>query len=469
MSESIDTAVVLAAGLGTRMRSALPKVLHEVCGLPLLGHVLAAVSAAGANRIVVVVRPGQGEAVASLLPPGAVIAVQETQRGTGDALLAAAEHLGEGSVLVVPGDTPLLTSVILLGLIEARTNAGADAVVLTLVPPDPTGYGRVVRDGLGDVERIVEHRDATAAELELDEVNAAAYLLPGRETVEILRGLEADNEQGELYLTDVVGALRARGKRVAAHVAADYRDALGINTRVELADAQAVMRERILRRWMLLGVTVDDPASTHVDATVDLEPDVRILPFTSLRGRTRVARGSEIGPASTLVDTMVGSDCRVRHSYTDGAVLEAGAQVGPFSYLRPEAHLLEASKAGAFVEIKKSTVGRGSKVPHLSYIGDATIGTNTNIGAGNITANYDGRRKHRTIIGDNVKTGSDTVFVAPVTVGDGTTTGAGSVITKDIPEGALGIARARQRNIAHYGAPSKSAAETGDGQGGSDE
>ncbi len=469
MSESIDTAVVLAAGLGTRMRSTLPKVMHEVCGLPLIAHVIAAVTAAGVGRTVVVLRPGQAEAVAPFLPAGAVIAIQETQRGTGDALLAAAAHLGDGAVLVVPGDTPLLTSDTLRGLIEAHAAAGADAAVLTLILPDPAGYGRVVRGAAGEVERIVEHRDASAEERAIGEANAAVYVLPGTEAVELLHGLQADNEQGELYLTDVVAALRRRGKRVVAHVAADHRDALGINTRVELAEAQAVMRERILRQWMLQGVTVEDPSSTHIDAGVELEPDVRILPFTSLRGRTRVSRGSEIGPASTLVDTLVGPDCSVRHSYANGAVLEAGAHVGPFSYLRPEAHLLEGSKAGAFVEIKKSTVGRGSKVPHLSYIGDTTIGTNTNIGAGNITANYDGRLKHRTIIGDNVKTGSDTVFVAPVTVGDRTTTGAGSVITKDIPDGALGIARARQRNIPDYGDRLKNTVEAGDDQGGSDE
>lgn len=451
------------------MRSALPKVLHEVCGLPLLAHVLAAVEATGAGRIVVVLQPGQEEAVAPFLPPRALIAIQRTQRGTGDALLAAAVHVADGPMLVVPGDTPLLTEAALRGLIEARGEEGADAAVLSMVVPDPTGYGRVVRDAAGEVERIVEHRDATEVERGIREVNAAAYVLPGAETVELLHGLETDNEQGELYLTDVVAALRGRGRRVVIHVAADYRDALGINTRVELAEAQTIMRERILRRWMLEGVTVEDPSSVHVDAGVELEADVRLLPFTSLRGRTRVARGSEIGPASTLVDTVVGPECRVRHSYTDGAVLEAGAQVGPFSYLRPEAHLLEGSKAGAFVEIKKSTVGRGSKVPHLSYVGDTTIGANSNIGAGNITANYDGRRKHRTIIGDNVKTGSDTVFVAPVTVGDGTTTGAGSVITKDIPEGALGIARARQRNIPGYGERLRDRDATGDDQGGSDE
>ncbi len=451
MSESIDTAVIIAAGLGTRMRSTLPKVLHHVCGRPLISYVTLAAAGAGAGRVVVVLRPGQAEEVAPHLPPSVAYATQQEQLGTGDALLSAAGELGEGHVLVLPGDTPLLTADILRALIELWSSTGADAALLTLTPPDPTGYGRVIRDSGGLVERIVEHRDATSEQREVREVNAAVYILPTRETIDLLVGLGRDNVQGELYLTDVIAALRSGGSRIAALRAPDHRVALGINNRVELAEAQNIMRRRILESWMLSGVTIEDPESTHIDADVELEPDVRILPFTCLRGTTRVARGSEIGPGSTLIDTIVRAGGQVRHSYTDSAVLEAGALVGPFTHLRPETHLLEGTKAGAFVEIKKSTVGRGSKVPHLSYIGDTEIGSSTNIGAGNITANYDGRDKHRTSIGDNVKTGSHTVFVAPVTVGDGATIGAGSIITKDVPAGALGIARARQKNILAYG------------------
>jgi bifunctional UDP-N-acetylglucosamine pyrophosphorylase/glucosamine-1-phosphate N-acetyltransferase len=465
VSESIDTAVILAAGLGTRMRSSLPKVLHEVCGSPLVVHVVRAATAAGVDRVVVVLQPGQDSDVAAALPESVAYAFQHRQRGTGDALLSAAGSLGGGHALVLSGDTPLLTPDVLRELIGLWSSSGADAALLTLTPPDPAGYGRVVRRPDGFVERIVEHRDATEEELAVQEVNAAVYILPVADTVGILNGLDTDNDQGELYLTDVIAALVSRGARVVALEAADHRVALGINNRVELATAQSVMRRRILDSWMMAGVTIEDPDSTHIDADVELEPDVRILPFTCLRGRTRVGSGSEIGPSATLIDTIVGPGSVVRHSYTTGCVLEARAQVGPFSYLRPEAHLLEGAKAGAFVEIKKSTVGKGSKVPHLSYVGDTEIGTGTNIGAGNITANYDGHKKHRTIIGDNVRTGSDTVFVAPVTVGDGATIAAGSIITKDVPEGALGIARSKQRNIPDYEHRARAGQPAGDGTG----
>ena len=428
------------------MRSATPKVLHRVCGAPILSYVVQAAAALEPERLVVVLGHGH-EAVRPILPEGCRVALQSEQRGTGDALLAAAEHVADGPLLVLAGDTPLVYAEVLRGLVEAHRAAGAAATVMTMRREDPTGYGRVIRDGQGYVARIVEHRDASAAEQAVHEVNTGMYVLPGREALEILRGVGTANDQGEVYLTDVVEGLVRRGARVAAHVTPDPAAALGVNSRAELAEAQAIMRERIARAWMLAGVTIEDPQSTHIDATVALESDVTILPFTCLRGTTRVGRGSEIGPAATLVDTVVGEDCRVRHAYAEGARLERGASVGPFTYLRPEAHLLEKAKAGAFVEIKKSTVGRGSKVPHLSYIGDTTIGAGTNIGAGNITANYDGYRKHPTVIGDNVKTGSDTVFVAPVQVGDGSVIGAGSVITKDVPAGALGIARSRQKNI----------------------
>lgn len=433
------------------MRSATPKVLHQICGLPILSYVLAAAASLEPKRLVVVLGHGQ-EQVRAILPQGCLVALQGEQRGTGHALLAAAEYVGEDDLIVVAGDTPLITGEALTEMVTAHREGGTEATVMTVELGDPTGYGRVVRDEFGFVARIVEQRDASDQERALREVNAGMYVLPGREAVAILGGVGAANDQGEVYLTDVVEGLVARGARVAALPASDPLVALGVNSRVELAQAQAVMRERIARAWMLDGVTLEDPGSTHIDATVRLEADVTILPHTCLRGSTRVARGSEVGPATTLIDTVVGEGCRVRHAYAEGARLEAGATVGPFSYLRPQAHLLEGAKAGAFVEIKKSTVGRGSKVPHLSYIGDATIGEGTNIGAGNITANYDGYHKHPTVIGDNVRTGSDTVFVAPVRVGDGAVIGAGSVITKDVPEGALGIARSRQKNIPGYAA-----------------
>jgi bifunctional UDP-N-acetylglucosamine pyrophosphorylase / glucosamine-1-phosphate N-acetyltransferase len=442
------------------MKSATPKVLHDVCGAPILSHVLRATRAVGAGRTIVVLGHGH-ETVRPLLPTGVEVALQYSQRGTGDALLAAAAALGvptgegagpgDDAILVVPGDTPLITGEVLLGLVHAHVASGADATILTMILPDPTGYGRVLRDPDGLVTRIVEQRDASPAELAVTEVNTGMYVLPAGRALDILRQTGTENAQGELYLTDVVAGLRARGARVAAHVTDDPSVTLGVNSRVELAEVQGLMRARILRDWMLAGVTVDDPGSTHVEVGVTLDADSRLLPGTCLRGTTSVATGSVIGPHSTLIDTVVGRDCTVRHSYTEGATLAAGAMVGPFSYLRPEARLMEGAKAGAFVEVKKSVIGPGSKVPHLSYIGDTTIGAGTNVGAGNITANYDGRHKHQTIIGDGVKTGSDTVFVAPVIVGDGATIAAGSIITNDVPAGALGVARSRQRNIDGYG------------------
>jgi bifunctional UDP-N-acetylglucosamine pyrophosphorylase/glucosamine-1-phosphate N-acetyltransferase len=457
LSHPLASVVILAAGLGTRMKSATPKVLHDVCGAPILRHVLDATGTVPSARTIVVLGHGH-ESVRPILGPGVEVALQESQRGTGDALLSAAAAVGEtaadgvmgDAILVVPGDTPLVTGEVLLGLVEAHVASGADATILTMILPDPTGYGRVLRDPDGLVARIVEHRDASPAELAVAEVNSGMFVLPAGRAFEILRCLGTDNAQGELYLTDVVAGLRAQGARVGAHVTDDPSVTLGVNSRVELAEVSGLMRARILRRWMLAGVTVDDPGSTHVEVGVTLEADTRLLPGTCLRGATSIATGSVIGPHSTLIDTVVGRDCVVRHSYTQGATLAAGAMVGPVSYLRPEARLMEGAKAGAFVEVKKSVIGAGSKVPHLSYIGDTTIGVGTNVGAGNITANYDGRQKHRTVIGDGVKTGSDTVFVAPVVVGDGATIGAGSIITKDVPPGALGIARAQQRNITGY-------------------
>jgi bifunctional UDP-N-acetylglucosamine pyrophosphorylase / glucosamine-1-phosphate N-acetyltransferase len=338
LSASIATVVILAAGLGTRMRSATPKVLHTVCGLPLLSHVLRATAGLdrdsdSAPRTVVVLGHGQGR-VEDILPEGCLVAVQEKQLGTGHAVLAAAEQiLGgiDGPMLVLPGDTPLITTEALRALVDTHRSSHAEATVLTMRLTDPTGYGRVLRepDG-GDVARIVEDRDATEEERRTDEVNSGMYVLPGRRALEILAGLGAENAQGEIYLTDVVEELRRRGGRVGAVVTPDPRVCLGVNSRVELSEAQVIMNRRICREWMLAGVTIDDPASTLIEVTVTLEPDTRVLPFTCLRGRTSIARGSEVGPCATLIDTVLGRDCRVRHSCVEGATLEPGAEVGPF-------------------------------------------------------------------------------------------------------------------------------------------
>jgi len=431
------------------MKSEVPKVLHAVAGVAMVNHVLRAAEQINAGNVVVVLGHGHKQ-VEPHLPKGCTVVLQEEQRGTGHALLMASKEVGEGPVLVLSGDTPLLTGHMLREFTDAHFSCGSDASVATMQLDDPTGYGRVIRSPGGEVRRIVEQGDAGVDELGVREVNAGAYVFSAPAVMDILEELGNENSQGEVYLTDVVAKLVEQEEGVHAFRAPDPEEFMGVNTRVDLADAQSAMRDRICRDWMLAGVTILDPHSTHIDAAVKLAPDVTLMPNTVLRGDTRVGRGSEIGPGCTLVDTVVGEDCLVLHSYSQRAVLGNCVKVGPFAYLRPEAQLEDGVKVGTFVEIKKSRLGTGSKVPHLSYIGDAEIGAGTNIGAGNITANYDGREKHRTVIGEQVNTGSDTVFVAPVEIGDNVTIGAGSVITKDVPVGALGIARARQKNIPGY-------------------
>ena len=437
MTDRSLACLILAGGLGTRMRSSLPKVLHPACGRPLLEWVLDAVSPLGAEPTVVVVPPGVPE-IAELLPASVTAVVQPEPRGTGDAVRSAADALSgvDGDVLVVYADTALLEPEPLAELLAARRDAGAAAAVLTIERDRRTGadFGRIVRGADGSVQRIVEVRDATADERALTEVNSGIYAFDAAQLWSSLGRLTADNDQGELYLTDVVGLLVEAGETVVAHRHPDATIAHGINTRADLAEATAVLRERINLRHMLAGVTIADPASTFIEADVTIEPDAQIQPFTVLRGATAVGRGAVVGPHAVVVDSEIGEE----------------ALVGPFCYLRPGTRLGPRSKAGTFVEMKNSSLGEGAKVPHLSYIGDAEIGQGSNIGAGAITANYDGRSKNRTIIGRDVRTSCDNVFVAPVTIGDGAWTGAGSTITDDIPPEALGIARAKQTNIEGY-------------------
>ena len=419
------------------MRSSLPKVLHPACGRPLLEWVLDAVAPLGAEPTLVVVPPDAPQ-IAELLPESASAVVQPEPRGTGDAVRCAAETLAgfEGDVLVVYADTALLEPEPLTELLAARRDAGAAAAVLTIERDDRTGadFGRIVRGADGSVQRIVELRDATPAERELTEVNSGIYAFDAAHLWTSLGRLTADNDQGELYLTDVIGLLVEAGEIVVAHRHPDARIAHGVNTRVDLAEATSVLRERINTGHMLAGVTIVDPASTFIEANVTIEPDAQIQPFTVLRGATAVRSGAVVGPHAVVVDSEIGEE----------------ALVGPFCYLRPGTRLGPRAKAGTFVEMKNSSLGEGAKVPHLSYIGDAEIGQGSNIGAGAITANYDGRSKNRTIIGRDVRTSCDNVFVAPVTIGDGAWTGAGSTITDDIPPEALGIARAKQTNIEGY-------------------
>jgi bifunctional UDP-N-acetylglucosamine pyrophosphorylase / glucosamine-1-phosphate N-acetyltransferase len=446
------TVVILAAGEGTRMRSSLPKVLHPICGVPMILWPVLAARAAGAERVVVVDNPK--ELLREHLPEEVEVAIQHEPRGTGDAVAAAADAIDPAApVLVINGDMPLITGEAIQALIEAHRTAGAAATIASMELDDPTGYGRVVRGSDGTVDRVVETKragDATVAELAIREVNAGLYLFDGGALLAALRQLDADNAQGELYLPGVLPLLAEAGSAVHAHVLAHPDLALGVNDRVDLALVTRLAQRRIHEAHQRAGVTIIDPASTLIEATVAIGRDTTIEPSTFLRGATRIGDGCRIGPLTTIIDSVLGDQVTVLQSHVHGATAAAGVSIGPFAYLRPDAVLREKAKAGTFVEIKNSTIGAGTKVPHLSYVGDADIGEGTNLGAGTITANYDGRRKHRTTIGDRVKVSVDTSFVAPVTIGDDAYTAAGSVITEDVPPGALGVARQRQTNIEGY-------------------
>ena len=427
-------AVVLAGGLGTRMRSATPKHLHRLLGRRLVDWVIEAGLALEPARLVVVSSPDfAGEF------DGVEVAVQETPRGTGDALASARDALASqaGEVLVLSGDAPLLRPETLASLVETHRSGDAAATVLTFRRDDPGSYGRIVRGDDGGVRAIVEATDATPEELALDEVNSSIYVFRGEALWPALDRLDPVNAQGELYLTDAVRHLVDAGERVLAFEADDRTEPEGVNTRVELAAAAAALRDRINEAHMLAGVTIVDPATTWIEPSVEIEADTVIGPFTVLNGRTTVGEGASVGPHVVAVDAAIGP-----------RVL-----VGPFCYLRPGTVLEAGAKAGTFVEIKNSRVGEGTKVPHLSYIGDADVADGVNIGAGNITANFahkPGVPKGRTTIGRNVRTGVQNAFIAPVEIGDGAWIGAGSVITRDVPPGALGIARARQENKEGY-------------------
>jgi bifunctional UDP-N-acetylglucosamine pyrophosphorylase/glucosamine-1-phosphate N-acetyltransferase len=444
--------VVLAAGHGTRMRSPLPKVLHSICGLPMVGWPVRAALAAGAHRVVVV--GGPDGALEPHLPTGVVSVIQPEARGTGDAVRCAAAQIEPGRpVVVLAGDVPLITADTISGLVAAHAASGAAATMLTMVLEDPAGYGRVVRDEHGDVVRVAETKaagDATEAELALREVNTGVLCFDGAALLDVLDRLGTDNAQGEVYLPDALPVLRAVGRRVGAHVTADASVCLGVNDQAGLATVRAIAQRRILDAHLENGVTVIDPARTTVDVDVEIGAGTVIEPGCQLEGHTVVGRGCRVGPHSTLRDAELRDHVTVLHSVLVGCrVLDRG-QIGPFAYLRPGAALGADAKAGTFVEIKNSEIGDGAKVPHLSYIGDADVGAGTNLGAGTITANYDGRRKHRTRIGANVRGAVHTSLVAPVTVGDGAVMAAGSTITEDVPAGALAVARARQRNVEGY-------------------
>jgi bifunctional UDP-N-acetylglucosamine pyrophosphorylase/glucosamine-1-phosphate N-acetyltransferase len=452
MVMTAPTVLILAAGQGTRMRSATPKVLHELCGIPMVLWPVRAALAAGAGRVVVVDSPTR--ACEAVLPEGVELAVQAQADGTGGAVRAAAERIDpRAPVVVLSGDVPLVSPEAIGELVEAHARGEVAATMATAVLDDPSGYGRVVREADGSVARVVETKkagDATEAELQIREVNSGIYVFSGAALLSALPRLTADNAQGELYLPQVLDLLRSDGARVSAHVVEDERLMLGVNDRVALAHVRALAQLAIAERHMLAGVTIVDPLSVQIDVDVEIGEDARIESGTALRGRTFVGERATVGPHTTVHDSTIGDEAVVRASWLDRAVLERGVAVGPFAYLRPGAHLHEGSKAGTFVEIKNSDIGAGTKIPHLSYIGDADVGEGSNLGAGTITANYDGRAKHRTTIGSRVRGGVDTSLVAPVTVGDDAYTAAGSVVTEDVPPGALAVARARQHNVEGY-------------------
>jgi bifunctional UDP-N-acetylglucosamine pyrophosphorylase / glucosamine-1-phosphate N-acetyltransferase len=442
-------AIVLAAGKGTRFRSELAKVLHRAAGRSLVGHVLEALRPLGFGQVIVVVghqRDAVDEEVARVGLPGTTTVVQEEQRGTGHAVQVALPALHDGieRVLVLPGDTPLLRPAALAALADAAE--GRAAAMLTAELDDPTGYGRVVRDADGSVERIVEHRDANDVELAVREINAGMYLVDRPLLEDALGRIDDANDQGELYLTDVVGILTAEDREVAA-VVADEDDVAGVNDRWQLAATAAVLRERHLTHLATeVGVTIDDPSTTHVDVTVTVAQDARLLPGTVLEGTTTVGERAVVGPHSHLTDTAVGADATVHSTRADGALIGAGAAVGPFTHLRPGTRLGVDTKAGAFVEVKNATFAEGAKAGHLAYVGDATIGERVNVGCGVVLVNYDGRDKHHTVVEADAFVGSGTMLVSPVTIGTGAYVAAGSTITDDVPPAALAIARARQVN-----------------------
>ena len=441
--------IVLAAGEGTRMKSSLPKVLHEISGKSILEHVITQVTKVESKELRVVIGAGSQEVSQALskFSKSAKTVLQEVRRGTGDAVrIALSDSPKTGTLLVCAGDTPLLRFQTLESLYESHNKSGAVATVLTAELPDPFGYGRIIKSN-GELISIVEERDASQEQREISEINSGVYIFDIAALREALTKLDKKNSQGEEYLTDVIGILRNEGKKVAAHITEDFSEILGINDRSQLADVAAMMRDRINEELMLSGVTIVDSASTWIDQTVEIEADTRIEPGTSIKGESKIKSGAVIGPRTTLIDCEVGSFAQVIESHCESSKIGNSAKVGPYSHLRSGTVLAGDTKIGSFVETKNATVGEGSKVPHLSYVGDAQIGKETNIGAATIFVNYDGEAKHQTKVGDHVRIGSDSMLIAPVSIGDGAYTAAGSVINEDVPSGALGIGRARQVNI----------------------
>lgn len=444
-------AVVLGAGSGTRMKALVPKVIHPVAGRPMIQWVLDAVALLDPEETLVVVRP-DADQVRAVLPEDVTPVVQSRQLGTAHALQVALGSItleADDHVLVVPADTPLITSETLGSLASLHRRTGSAVTCVTANMDDPTGYGRVVRDGWDRVQRIVEQADTTTRERDIKEINGGIYMFDGEYILDAIGHVERNNAQGEYYLPDVVAILNTEGHGISAY-RTDADELAGVNTQDQLGEVAAIMRGRINREWMRHGVWMQDPTRVYVDATVSLEAGIRLYPGVHLEGATSVRSRAEIGPDAYIRDSRVGPGARVWYSVVRGATVGPDVEIGPFASVRPGAEFGEGAKAGSFVEVKNSVIGYAAKVPHLAYVGDAEVGDQANIGAGAITANYNGFEKHRTKIGDRAQVGSNTVLVAPVEIGDDAFIGAGSAITRNVSDGALGIERATQREIPGY-------------------
>ncbi|MBX3311697.1 MAG: bifunctional UDP-N-acetylglucosamine diphosphorylase/glucosamine-1-phosphate N-acetyltransferase GlmU [Microbacteriaceae bacterium] len=464
MSNSALAIVILAAGQGTRMKSQTPKVLHNLAGLPMIGHVLRTATSLDPAHLVVVVRH-EAEAISevvSALAPTSKIVHQDEIPGTGRALETALSALPadfKGDIAVLSGDVPLLSVELIIRLLKEHVSADASATILSAKVKKPRGYGRIVREGNGDVREIVEESDADDDTKKIDEVNSGTYVFRFQGMRELLEGISTNNAQGEKYLPDVVAAMRSAGSKVNAFATRQLWQVNGVNDRAQLARVAKRLNRTLIKQHQAAGVYFLDPDSVWVDVDVSIGADTQILPGTVLRGATTIAEGATIGPDTTLVDTEVGAGAVVKRTEATLSVIGAGVTVGPWALLRPGTEISEKAKVGTFVEVKNSKIGRGTKVPHLSYIGDAEIGEETNIGAGAITANYDGVKKHKTIIGSRVKTSAHNVFVAPVTIEDDTYTGAGTVVRRDVPKGSLAVNVVTQKNIEGWVAKNRPPSE----------
>lgn len=442
--------IILAAGKGTRMKSKLPKVLHKVCGKEMLRHVIDAAKAAGSKREVAVI--GSGAELVRQKISGVEFVVQAEQLGTGHAVLCAKENFSNstGTLMILCGDTPLITAELLKKISDAHENSQAAATVLAAQMPDATGYGRIIREDDGTFKKIVEHKDATDAEKNIREVNAGIYCFDVKKLFGVLSSIKNDNAQGEYYLPDALTILKSSGEKISVVTADDYTDTLGINSRRQLAEAEKILRQRKIFELQDSGVTIIDPATTYIDAEVEVGQDTIIYPNTYLEGKTKIGAACEIGPGTRFQNMIVGANVQVQFSYCHDSEICDGVIMGPYVHIRPGSKISAKVKIGNFVEVKNSSIGEGSKLPHLQYIGDTDMGAGCNMGCGTITVNYDGKKKFRTTIGDNVFVGCNSNLVAPVTLEDGVYVAAGSTITKDVPKDNLAIARSRQTNLENW-------------------